>query len=277
MQRLDRLGWVAGISFIANGVRIGIRTNQYEILEKLKNHFPFGWKLSSSTVVDVLYSLKIGGQGKRSGLRQFHLVYVNFIQLIRTHNLEDAFETLESSVQLYAAEHSHRRVFVHAGVVGWQGKALIITGYTCTGKSTLVRELVKAGAIYLSDEYAVLDTRGRVHPYTTPIGVRIHPSQRQQKKYPIETFGGIVGTQPLEVGLILATEYKEGAHWRPKLIPAGQGLLAIMANTVSAQRYPAKALSTLQKVVLKAPVLKGVRGETDEVVDALLNRPWPTL
>jgi len=82
------------------------------------------------------------------------------------------FEAFETDLQLYVAEMAPRRLFVHAGVVGWRGQAIIIPGRTFTGKTTLVAALVKAGATYYSDEYAVLDVRGRVHPYARPLGIR---------------------------------------------------------------------------------------------------------
>lgn len=276
MQKIDRLGWTAGFSFLAYGIRVGVRSNSIEILNQLRERRPFSWKLISSPDVQTIYSLKIGQQPNRRGLKQFHLIYANFENIGRTLDIDQAIALFEQDIQLYVAENALRRVFVHAGVVGWNNQAILIPGRSLSGKSTLVRELIKAGAIYYSDEYAVLDLLGRVHPYPTPIGVRKN-LQEQQEKYPINTFGGVSGTKPLPVGLVLTTEYKQGTRWRPKQVPSGQGLLAILANTVSAQRNPTKALATLQQVVLKAPVLKGVRGETDEVVDALLNRPWPTL
>lgn len=276
MQKIDRLGWTAGFQFSVHGIHVGVRSNQPEILAELQRRLPLGWQPKLTPNVDVLFSLKVGGAGQRPGMRLFHLLYGNFVRLIRTHELTDALDTFETRVQTYIAEFARNRTFVHAGVVGWKGQALLIPGRSLSGKSTLVRALVKAGATYYSDEYAVLDAAGRVHPYPLPIGLRKSPNEKQEK-LPIETFGGIVGTKPLPIGLILTTEFKEGARWRPKPISAGQGLMSIMSNTVSAQHNPAKALETLQQVVLKAPVLKGTRGETDEVVEVLLNRPWPTL
>jgi hypothetical protein len=261
---------------LAYGVRIGVRTTDPEMQAELHKLLPYGARIISQPLVETIYSIKVGGVGKRPGLKLFNLAFAGATQIARSLNLADTLDALVRDIQLHIAENARNRVFIHAGVLGWQNQAIVIPGRSLSGKSTLVRELVRAGATYYSDEYAVLDSHGRVHPYPTPIGVRKNPLEKQEK-YPIETFGGTIGTKPLPVGLVLATGYKEGARWRPKRIPAGQGLLAIMANTVSAQRNPAKALSTLQQVVLKAPVLKGVRGETGEVVEALLNRPWPTL
>ncbi len=276
MNKLDRLGWVAGFSFDAYGTRIGVRTNNAAILEELRMRLPIGWKQVTDNRVETIYSLKVGGAGSRPGLKQYHLLYNNITRLTRTFDLDMALDTFENSIQLLVAEMASNRVFVHAGVIAWQGKAIMIPGRSMSGKSSLVRAFLKEGATYYSDEYALIDKKGRVHPYLLPISVGRKIGERQAR-VPATGIGATQGKKPLPVGLVLVTNYSKGAHWRPKQIPAGQGLLSILANTVSAQRNPAKALATLQQVVLKAPVLKGVRGETDEVVDALLNRPWPTL
>ncbi len=270
MQKLDRLGWMAGFAFSAYGVRVGVRSNTPAILDALRQRLPFGWKPSANPVVDTLFSLKVGGQVLRPGFKHYHLLYGNLTRLTRTLDLDLALNAFETHLQLHVAEQARQRVFVHAGVVGWQGQAIVIPGRSLSGKSTLVRELVKAGAIYLSDEYAVLDDRGRVHPYPLPIGVRKNTSERQEK-HPIENFGGIAGTKPLPVRLVLVTDYKTGAHWRPQQLTAGQSLLALLSNTVSAQSNPAGALATLQRVVLQATSLKGVRGEAEETAGLLLN------
>ena len=83
----------------------------------------------------------------------------------------------------YVAEEARRGVFVHAGVVGWKGRALVLPGKSGAGKTTLVAELIRAGATYYSDEYAVLDERGRVHPYARPLAVRVD-GRRQRRRYP---------------------------------------------------------------------------------------------
>ena len=78
-------------------------------------------------------------------------------------NLDLILDTLESDLQLHVAEQARRRLFVHAGVVGWKGRAIVIPGRSFTGKTTLVAELVRAGASYYSDEYALIDSRGKIH------------------------------------------------------------------------------------------------------------------
>jgi len=218
-----------------------------------------------------LYSLMVGGAGARPNVRSFNLLYGNLDRLARTMELDEVFERLESDLQLNVADLTRRRVFVHAGVVGWRGRAIVIPGRSFSGKTTLVAELVRAGATYYSDEYAVLDARGRVHPYPKPLAIRDQGTEKQTK-YPVETLGGCSGAKPLPVGLVVVSEYQPGAQWRPRQVSAGQGALALLANTVPARRQPQTALATLQQVVSQAPVIKGARGEATEMAGYMLEK-----
>lgn len=276
MEKLSRLGWTVGFSFKAYGTRVGVRTNNPALLDALRARLPIGWKPSSSPLVEAIFSIKDGSVVSRPGIKQYHLLYSGITRLMRTFDFEAVLGAFETAVQLHVAEMAHHHTFVHAGVIAWRNTAIILPGQSMSGKSSLVRAFLKAGAKYYSDEFALLDKNGHVHPYPVPLGNRPKIDEKQSKT-PVGEYGTTPGKKPLPVGLVLITRYQEGARWRPKQIPAGQGLLSILSNTVSAQRNPAKALATLQQIVLKAPVLKGTRGETDEVVEALLNRPWPTL
>ena len=271
MAKIDRLGWAAGMCFVAYGRRIGIRVNNPEVLEKLPDRLPPGWKPAPSPVVDHLYSLLVGGAGPQANVRRFNLLYAGPARLARTMNLDEVFELLESDLQRTIAEAARGRVFVHAGVVGWGGRAIVLPGRTLSGKTTLVAGLVRAGATYYSDEYAVFDARGRVHPYPKPLSIR-GENGGQPRKCPAEALGGLPGVKPLPVGLVAVTDYQPVARWRPRLLSPGQGVLTLLANAVAARRRPKAALATLQEVVSRAPVLKGTRGEAEEEFDAMLEQ-----
>src|SRR5437870_1301491 len=213
MEKLDRLGWVVGMSFISYGVRVGLRVNQPDALDGLLAYLPEGWKPARSPVVERMYSLLIGAPGPRSNVRRFHLLYGNAERLARTLELGSLCEAFETDLQLYVAQAARHRVFVHAGVVGWQGQAIVIPGRSFSGKSMLVAELVRAGAAYYSDEYAVVDPQGRVHPYPKPLSLRENGAARG-KKYAMEELGGRAGSKPIPVGLVVVSAYKAGARWR---------------------------------------------------------------
>src|SRR5262249_38753244 len=131
-------------------------------------------------------------------------------------------------VQLYVAERSPRRVFVHAGVVGWRGRAIVIPGRSFSGKTTLTAALVKAGFTYYSDEYAALDSAGRVHPYARLLGIREHGQFERATRYTVESLGGKRGARPLPVALVIVSQYKPVAQWRPRRLSAGEGALAML-------------------------------------------------
>jgi hypothetical protein len=269
MEKLDRLGWVAGLSFVSYGVKIGVRVNQLSLLDRLKPLLPPGWRATPSARVDRLYSLLAASDRLRPGVRGLNLVYGDLTRIARAPRLEDALERFESDLQLYVAESAHKRVFVHAGVVEWSNKAVIIPGRSYSGKTTLVAELVRAGARFYSDEYAVFDEKGRVHPYPKALALR-DPSGQQNRFRP-EHFGGSSGRRPVPVGLVLISNFKAGGRWRPKPGSPGQGVLALLANTVAARRKPQSAIQTFERALVGALVLRGARGEAREIAAAILD------
>lgn len=264
-SRLDSLNWRSGLSFIAYGVRVGLRSNRADILEKCLGFLPLGWKPSSSSAVGCLYSI-VAGETAGSRPAPLFGLYKDNELLSRSSDLDAVLERFESDVALHVADVTQKRVFVHAGVVGWGGSAILIPARSLSGKTTLVVDLVRAGATYYSDEFAVIDERGFVHPYARPLQVREHGSLHQSK-CPVESMGGIAGRVPLPIGLVLLTRFKAGSKWRPRHISAGRAILGILDNTVSARRGPAMALKTLKLVVSTSFAVQGIRGEGGEVVD----------
>jgi hypothetical protein len=157
---------------------------------------------------------------------------------------------------------------VHAGVVGWNGRAIVIPGKSYSGKSTLVRELVRAGAIYYSDEYAVLDERGNVHPFARQLAMR--DENQANRKMSFLELGGKIGKRPLPVGTILVTKNRERARWRPKPLTPGLGALELLANTVTARSGQPIVLEVLTRVAKNATILKGARGDASSLAGQLL-------
>jgi hypothetical protein len=147
------------------------------------------------------------------------------------------------------------------------GRGILLPGRSFAGKSMLVRELVQAGAQYYSDEYAVLDVAGAVHPYPRPLAIR---NQRGTgvTKHPVTNAVG-AGGDPLPVGLVVMSEFRSGGEWRPRRLSPGRGALALLANTVAARRIPEVALATLQQVVTRVPIIASERGEAASVVEPI--------
>lgn len=258
-----RREWTAQRSILVYGVRIGLRANRPEALERFADHFPPLWKPASTLFVDRLFSLWIE--------KSTHTLFEDDDVALKSRSPKIVFEDFETRLKIYVAEMARRRVFIHAGAVGWRGKAIIIPGRSMSGKTSLVKELVRAGATYYSDEYAVLDMQGRVHPYPQPLAIRNSWSFKQKKRR-VEELGGVTGTRPLPVGMVIVSQYKAGTRWRPGELSDGQAVLELLANTVPARRKPEVVIPTLQKAVAEATVLKGARGEAKEIARLILQK-----
>jgi hypothetical protein len=259
---LNEPEWQAGFSIQAYGVRVGVRTNDAGVIEKLLPHLPPGWKITTASV-ERLYSLRIGRRGSRQAV---HELYAGAERLGVNRGLDELLNFFESDLQLYIAEYAPQRLFVHAGVVGWKGRAIVIPGRSFSGKTTLVAALVKAGATYYSDEYAVLDTSGLVHPYPRKLGIRKGGRRGRTQKYAAEELGAKTGSRPLPVGLVLVSQYRAGARFSPRRLSAGQAVLALLNHTVSARRQPEVALASLNQAVAGARVIQSRRGEAGEII-----------
>lgn len=256
-----------GLTIIAYGHRIGVRVSDSSVLDRVAACLPPGSKPAARPVVDCLYSLVVGGGGPK--IRRFNLLYRGAERIARTHDLDELLATLEEDLKLHVAAASPSRIFIHAGVVTWKGSAIVLPGRSYAGKSTLVDALVRAGATYYSDEYAVCDARGRVHPFARTLKLRPRSGEAAARPalQPPELR---VGTRPVPVRLVALTHYEPGARWQAQALSPGQALLALMESTVPVRHRPAATLETLREIVASAPVIKGVRGEVEEAVERLL-------
>jgi hypothetical protein len=268
-DRIDRLEWAAGTCIDSYGVKVGVRSNEPRLLDLLEARLPPGWRPSASPVVDRLFSVWV--DLREDGPRRPSRLYAGGSRRARTRHLGELLATLESEIRQGVAAEARERVFVHAGVVGWRGRAIVVPGRSRSGKTTLIAELVKAGAEYYSDEFAVLDPEGHVHPFPKPLSVRgeggcdVH-ARRQSA----EELGGVCGREPLSVGLVVLTSYRPGGSWSPRRLGAGQAVLEMLAHTVPARLRPGDSLASLGRAVEGAAVLEGERGEAQDVAGRLL-------
>jgi hypothetical protein len=221
-----------------------------QIVEKCEAEHSFG---ISSDVSGTLYLFQNGGQvSSDSSHPRF-------------------FKFFDSLLRITIAEHAVDRVFIHAGVVGWKGKAIVIPANSFRGKTTLVAELVRNGALYYSDEYAVLDPAGLVHSFPRDLAVRYHDGEFREKQVGVDAIGGDVGSEPLPVGLVLLTEYVEGAVWEPERLTQGQGMMEILPHTIPRIFNPEFSLKVLNTAVSDAIIVKSFRGEATGFATELLS------
>jgi hypothetical protein len=173
---------------------------------------------------------------------------------------------IRAQVALLAPEH----IFVHAGVVAHRGGAIVLPGFSFTGKTTLVRALVQAGADYLSDEFAVFDAAGRVHPYPKPLSIRTGDPSGATSETPAAALGARTELLPVPLALVAVTTYRPGAVLEPQPLAPGAALLALLGHTIPARTRPAQCMAALKAAVLNAEAWRSDRGEADKTAAQML-------
>jgi hypothetical protein len=253
-----------------HGATLGLRTTDPDLLGEVCARLPLGWRPIEGRRVDRLVSVISAKGAPRPGLRRFHVAYVDSRLVLRTPSLEDLLFDLRSELEQTMIESTQHRLFVHAGAVGWRGRAILIPGASHSGKTSLVAALLRAGATYFSDEYAALDAGGRVHAYPRPLLLR--SAGQADRRVRAEELGAAVARRPLRVGLVLAAQYRGRGAWRPIRLTPGRAVLALLRHTPAARAAPPRALSFLETVARQATVLEGARGEADQIVAWLQDR-----
>ncbi|MEO0493048.1 MAG: hypothetical protein AAF081_06505 [Actinomycetota bacterium] len=176
-------------------------------------------------------------------------------------------DLLVDDLQLSIALHARDTVFVHAGAVVWNGRAIVLPGRSRAGKSTLVDALVRAGATYLSDEYARLTPDGQVAPFARPLHLRTVDGRRLVEPTSI----GVVAAEPAEPGLVVLTRYEADARFAPEVVAPARAALAVFDNTVVAEVAPEAATEAAARLVGRAVCVRSPRGDVADTVRAILD------
>jgi hypothetical protein len=245
------------------GLRIRIGTNLPEVLGHVLPYLPFGWKHAVPGPVNREYFLASRPASHRDPTSRY-VITRRVDKLAESADLRYALQALEYDLEIYVAEQAPQYVFVHAGVVGWEDRAILLPGSSHSGKSTLVAALCHAGAVYFSDEYALLDMYGRVHPYPRPLRLR------QALPDVAAAEPNLIGSDSVPVGLLVLTHYRSGAFWQPHFLSSGQGALELLSNTMCAQVRPEAVLTTLGRIAASAVMIQSDRPEAGATVAPLL-------
>ena len=157
---------------------------------------------------------------------------------------------------------------VHAGAVLLGERALLLPGGTHAGKSSLVAELLQRGAIYFSDEYALIDSEGRVHPYPRPLLLR--NGDPVQSPRLADEFNVATGEAPAPIGWILLLQYLPGCTWSVAAITQSEALLSLLRTTPHSLAESPDIVRIFESAVASATCYAGCRAEAPDSVDRIL-------
>ena len=197
--------------------------------------------------------------GRSDVASEFSLLYVD-IEGLRAHPLDEALDRFGVRPQLPCGADAEGSLFTRGRVGGTavlyraapHGKDYARTEWCARARpiTRLVRGLTRAVASTLRE----------------PLGVREDAIARHESPR-VENFAA-ERHNPCRVGRVLSEYRRGGASFR--FPSSGQGVLALLANTVSARRQPEAALEALGQVAARARVVKGARGEAHETARSIL-------
>lgn len=233
-------------------------------------YLPFAWQPDSSALpIDRSYAITRTGESTWN-------VSIDDASAIGLISAEAVTEHIEGDLHHWLATYTKDYLFVHAGCASWRDRAIVIPGRSYAGKTTLTQALLEAGATYYSDDYAIIDPSGAIHPFPRLLRVR-HQRQRPSARVdPVES-NWPVGIEPVRAGIIAALTFDAEMGWNVEPLTSGGGALSLLDNTVAARERPEDALRMMSTAMLGAIAIKGTRDDADAsalrlltMIDALL-------
>ena len=251
-------------NYVAFGVPLRLLVGSLELLSELPSLLPHSSAILPGDVEEAqTFSLlpPSGAYGYRS--------YIGSELTMESADAQPVLHQFARDLIVHVANLAPEHVFVHAGVVSWRGNGIVLPGTSFAGKTTLTAALVRAGATYYSDEYAVVDASGRVHPYARDLQMREEGSP-EQRSIAVAHLDGATGTAPIRVGHVIFARYAKGAAWNLQPVSRGMAALEMLRHAIPVQRTPARVMSTLAAMLEGATAWSSERGEADATAAMLL-------
>jgi hypothetical protein len=190
----------------------------------------------------------------------------------------------------------HDHYLLHAGVVSWEGKGVILCGEANRGKTTLTLALVQEGFKFLSDEAAFIDrVSGKVVPFPRSVGLRQksltmfsqldHSVRRQltkslsgDDKWLVdveEVFPGSLG-DACEVGVVV---FMEGFSQATELVPlsTAEALFRSSKFAHTSAVEPFESMLSVADIFERASCFRlscGSVAETVAVISEMVRQKW---
>jgi len=206
--------------------------------------------------------------------------------------LSSAFAFLEWHVTRHCLQHTDDGIALHAGAVERDGRAILLSGSSGSGKTTIALSLLSRGAHYLSDEAVFVSSDGRVRGLPRALALKAGRSHwidlpfggHRDATTHCEADGTtyvapralgfeVVGrrVEPGAVVLLQRTETEAGLS----RLTAGEAFLPLLQQVFSNEPHE-DILATVSSLLRRAPVYR-LSGsdivETTSLVEGLFETP----
>ena len=240
------------------GCGITIRCDCEEIARDLNTHLLPWLPRTSETSAALVFSVTRAAEPRR-----FRIATQDAV-IAHSEQWPYLFTALQQAVDEVMIQRLTGQAAVHAGVVAWRGSGILLPGSSGSGKTELVAELVRRGAEYFSDEYALVDADGLVHPYPRALMVR-DGGGLQHPVLPAR-----FAAQALPAGLILSIRYQAGATFQVERISHSEALLGLLRNTPHVLAEKPEIMAPLRAAADRAGSFVGTRGEAGDAAQRIL-------
>jgi hypothetical protein len=251
------------VAFEVYGTRVSVRVPRPELVPPVIDQFPADATPCEGQPGDPQFNLEIEEDGR-------YAVVLDGRVLNPPQSLEGALGGLRRELFFHSVDHARDRLVVSAAAVGHEGWAILLPGPSMVGKTTLAVALVRAGAVYYADDWALLDREGVVHPLPTLLYIK------NREKVSVESLGGVRGDRPIKIGLIASITFRPGARWDPRRLTEAQGMMLLLRNAYGMDE-PGFAMESARQAAAEALVIESERDDATEAASRLLEMvPDPT-
>lgn len=253
-------------AFESYGVRIRIESNRKQIVDRVRRIADVSL-LGGLVDIEPAKASHVFALLKEKGRLK---LFLSGEELADTPFSKAFYNYFESRLRVLVAEFAKDLVFVHAGVVGWKGKGILFPADSFQGKTTLVAALVKRGATYYSDDYAILDEDGLVHAFPRKLSLRDPLREYRRSNVAAKSLGGLTGDVPLPVSAVILTRFRKDGKWKPKILSAARGIMQIIPQAIPVRANTELTLKVLKTVANRAIIAKSFRGDAKFCLDEII-------
>ena len=222
-------------SFHCTAFRVGFRltANSELLLSAMLQCAPFGAQVCARPSASTNYpSFALA----KSPGRPDYCLIVDDQVIAESKELQSLLDHLTRSLMVHVANYAPDRVFLHAGVVGWQGHALVFQEQVLLASQR--SSLNWCAPEPLTTPTNMLSSTNAASCIPIRATCRCGTGSPEQSSMCVEQLDGIVGTTPLRVSRVVLTEYKASAHWQPEPLSAGMAVLEMLQHAIPVQRSP---------------------------------------
>ncbi|MCW5698394.1 MAG: hypothetical protein KIT00_00980 [Rhodospirillales bacterium] len=260
------------LSFRCFDLTIGIRSDNTQVVDAVIQRLPSCWQQGEPQTFDAVFELTQNRGESGAGAVDAWTLSMDGKMLLCTADEALLLRSFENALHLAVSAYSRRYVFVRAGVVRHGETVIVLPGKDGCGKTMLVSALLRAGASYFSDAFAVFDPNGLAHPYPVPLTVTATPdgdpesvAVSYQHHYQPPPAPG-----PCAIGLIATLDYRPGASWRVDASTPKEAAVALLSNSLFVGAAPERSLRAIAAACVGIDALKGERGDADDAARRLL-------